>query len=165
MGNVKGKKCVRPQCGTTYSITPVRKYCDCGALLVDSDTAPEKKVVPINKPENRPQKPRTNKKAQLVLLLDDDQEIAFELKQSNTIGMSTDKGPVDIDLTQYTQREFISRRHAQIYLKDNTYYITKITKKHSVHVNEKAVSDAPIKLISGDMVLLSKKLVFQFEEV
>ncbi len=155
------KKCVRPQCGIVYSMSEERKFCDCGALLVNTNGASDKKNTQAQQRHSR----ANAKKAQLVLLLDDDKEVVFKLNQSNVIGLLTDNNKVDIDLSAYASREYISRRHAKIYSEDGTYYISKMTKKHAVHVNEKAVADKPIKLISGDMVLLSKKLVFQFEEV
>lgn len=110
--------------------------------------------------------PKKGKDAYIYLLLDDDNEVEYKLSKRILIGRTTENEEVDVDLTQYPNANQISRKHALIEQREDGYYITKISKSHSLHVNEKAVdTDEEIRLVSGDMIIFSRVMAFQFEEV
>ncbi|MBR5509969.1 MAG: FHA domain-containing protein [Lachnospiraceae bacterium] len=158
MSNYTAKRCVRPQCMEIYSEKYGGKYCDCGALLqLTQIEAPVRKVYKgIKEPVQRPP-------AYLYLMLDDGQEVEYKLGKTVLIGRKSDTVCVDIDLSEY--RGLVSRRHAQISREEDGYYMTRLSENHSVHINGKPLaSGEKRKLQSEDVVVLSKKILFQFEE-
>lgn len=94
---------------------------------------------------------------------EDEDEKIYKLGKRTLIGRSSDTMLVDVDLSQFGG--IISRRHALITYEKDGFYITNLSENHSVHVNNKVVvSGEKIKLTSNDGVILSKKILFQFEE-
>ncbi len=158
MANLNVRICSRPQCKKVYSKDTRDKYCACGALIIESNKS--------NDQNTRDRKTTAKSmKAQLVLLLDDDSEKIFALSDRSVIGISSENNTPDIDLLPYFDEAKVSRKHALIYKDQGSYFIKNTSHNHSVHLNEKAIVNEPVKLQSGDMVVLSKAIVFQFEEV
>lgn len=94
---------------------------------------------------------------------EDEDEIEYKLGQRTLIGRSSDTIVVDVDLSQFGG--LISRKHALITFEQDGFYITNLSENHSVHVNNKVVvSGQKMKLTSEDGVILSKKVLLQFEE-
>ncbi len=104
----------------------------------------------------------------LYLLLDDD-EVRYEVSDMVRIGRSTEEIKVDVDLTVYAGKD-VSREHAVIKKEQDGYYITNISKNHSVRIidnndNETALEyGKKVRLRSEDGILLSKKILLQFVE-
>ncbi len=94
---------------------------------------------------------------------EDEDETEYKLGQRTLIGRSSDTIAVDVDLSQFGG--LISRKHALITFEQDGFYITNLSENHSVHVNNKVVvSGQKMKLTSEDGVVLSKKVLLQFEE-
>lgn len=106
--------------------------------------------------------------ASLYLLLDDD-EVKFEISDMVKIGRSTEEIKVDVDLAAYAGKD-VSREHAVIKKEQDGYYITNVSKNHSVRIidqndNETALEyGKKVRLRSEDGILLSKKVLLQFVE-
>lgn len=158
MANLNVRICSRPQCKKIYTKDTRDKYCACGALIIESNQS--------NDQNTRDRKPAAKSmKAHLVLLLDDGSEKIFALSDRCVIGVSSESNTPDIDLRPYVGETKVSKKHALIYKDRGGYFIKNTSKNHSVHLNEKAIVNEPVKLQSGDMIVLSKAIVFQFEEV
>ena len=94
---------------------------------------------------------------------EDEDEIEYKLGIKTLIGRSSDTMEVDVDLSQFGG--LISRKHALITYEQDGFYIENLSENHSVHVNNKVViSGQKMKLTSEDGVILSKKVLLQFEE-
>lgn len=92
-----------------------------------------------------------------------EEEIEFKLGRKTLIGRSSDTIAVDVDLSQFAHS--ISRKHALITYEEDGFYITNLSEGHSVHVNNKVVVNGQkMKLASEDGIILSKKVLLQFEE-
>lgn len=104
----------------------------------------------------------------LYLLLDDD-DVEFELTNITRIGRAADGVQVDIDLSMYAGKD-VSREHAIIRKEKDGYYITNVSRNHSVRImrqddNEVALEyGKKVLLKSEDGILLSKKVLLQFVE-
>lgn len=189
MPKKKVKRCVRPQCMELYEETEKNRICMCGALLqiVEIDIKPQKntykkvvntsksKVNPIPKKDdvdaltsNEETDSNEEKRAFLYLLLDDG-EIEFELSNITRIGRAADGVQVDINLSEYAGKN-VSREHAVIRKEKEGYYITNVSRNHSVRLmgqddNEVALGYGKKALLkTGDGIILSKKILLQFEE-
>lgn len=122
----------------------------------------------IDEPVNREDEYNINKDAFLYLLLEDE-EVEFKLSNITRIGRDTNTVRVDIDLSKYVGKG-ISREHAIIRKEKDGYYITNVSRNHSVRLldqdnNEVLLEyDKKALLKTGDGVILSKKILLQFEE-
>lgn len=107
-------------------------------------------------------------KALLYLSLDDD-DVEFELTNITRIGRAADGVQVDIDLSEYVGKD-VSREHAVIRKEKDGYYITNVSRNHSVRIidldgNEVALEYGKKTLLkSEDGILLSRKVLLQFVE-
>lgn len=107
-------------------------------------------------------------KAFLYLLLEDD-DVKFELCNITRIGRAADGVQVDIDLSEYAGKN-VSREHAVIRKEKDGYYITNVSRNHSVRIidqdnNEVALEyGTKVLLKSEDGILLSRKVLLQFVE-
>lgn len=151
------RRCIRPQCMAIYNETEKNRFCLCGASL---------QVIEIKIKEKS--KNDFYKKAYLYLLLDEE-DIEFELSNITRVGRSSDGVRVDVDLSEYAGKD-VSREHAVIRKEKAGYYLTNVSRTHSVCVidlNEnKTVLDYGKKILlkPGDGIVLSKKILLQFEE-
>lgn len=165
------KRCIRPQCMEIYREDTKNRYCDCGALLqyteIESNYKKNNKKPYANTRKDSAGVSGIEKKekaASLFLLLEDGREIEFKLGNTALIGRTVDSIAADIDLDQYSGNQ-ISRRHAKVSREPEGYYITNLSRKHSVHINEKALAfGEKILLKPQDAVILSRKFLLQFEE-
>lgn len=192
------KRCSRPQCMEIYEETEKNRFCMCGALLqtVEIEFKPKKntykkptgpvkpKVKPVPKPaktvsplneqdssednENEGDNDISETKAFLYLLLDDE-EVEYELSNITRIGRAADGVQVDIDLSEYAGKD-VSREHAVIRKEKDGYYITNVSRNHSVRIMDKDDNEVALEygkkvlLKSEDGILLSKKVLLQFVE-
>lgn len=107
-------------------------------------------------------------KAFLYLLLEDE-DVEFELSNITRIGRVADGVQVDIDLSEYAGKE-VSRNHAVIRKEKDGYYITNVSRNHSVRIMDQDDNEASLEygkkmlLKTGDGIILSKKILLQFEE-
>lgn len=107
-------------------------------------------------------------RAFLYLLLDDD-DIEFELSNSTRIGRAADGVQVDVDLSEYAGKD-VSREHAVIRKEKDGYYITNVSRNHSVRLMDQDDNEVALEygkkalLKTGDGIILSKKILLQFEE-
>jgi len=107
-------------------------------------------------------------KAFLYLLLDDD-DVEFELTNITRIGRAADGVQVDIDLSEYAGKD-VSREHAIILKEKDGYYITNVSRNHSVRIINQDDNEVLLEygkkalLKSEDGILLSKKVLLQFVE-
>lgn len=107
-------------------------------------------------------------KAFLYLLLDDD-DVEFELTNITRIGRAADGVQVDIDLSEYAGKD-VSREHAVIRKEKDGYYITNVSRNHSVRIMDEDDNEVALEygkkalLKSEDGILLSKKVLLQFVE-
>lgn len=191
------KRCVRPQCMEIYERTEKNRFCMCGALLqvIEIEIKPKKN---IDKKPVSPTKPKVNSiypkpgeekvylfgedeeagtevedespetRAFLYLLLEDE-DVEFELSNITRIGRAAGGVQVDIDLTEYAGKE-VSREHAVIRKEKDGYYITNVSRNHSVRIMDQDDNEAALEygkktlLKSEDGILLSKKVLLQFVE-
>lgn len=195
MAKTTVKRCIRPQCMEIYPEKTKNRYCDCGALLqvTEIEIIPKnsnnKKAVnpasqnevsaanaknekPLKREEPKKEIPGSGaaeKKAYLYLLLDNDEEVEFELGGITRIGRTADSVLADIDLTEYAGKD-VSREHAIITREKGGCYITNVSRNHSVRLvdrdeNEKAIEYGKKELLkSEDGILLSRKVLLQFIE-
>ena len=134
----------------------------CGALLqkVEIDTKSKKHTYKNFK--------LTESKARLYLLLDN-KEVEFQLSNITRIGRGADGVQVDIDLSEYAGKD-VSREHAIIRREKEGYYITNVSRNHSVRIigeDDNAVAleyGKKVLLKSEYGILLSKKVLLQFVE-
>lgn len=151
------KRCMRPQCMEVYLKETRNKYCDCGALLQIAEIEYKEKRSDVIK-----------KKAYLHLILDDD-EVKYKLGSTTRIGRVTDSVKVDIDLTEYAGKD-VSREHAVITKEKDGYYITNMSRNHSVRIIDQSEKVTAIgygareQLKSEYGILLSRKILLQFIE-
>ena len=87
------------------------------------NTVEEKKDCENETPESR---------AFLYLLLDD-ADVEFEISNFTRIGRAADGVQVDIDLSMYAGKD-VSREHAIIRKEKDGYYITNVSRNHSVRI-------------------------------
>lgn len=166
MTKKKVKRCVRPQCMKVYEETEKNRFCICGATLQAVEMEIKPKGNTCKKPVS-PSKPKVNP-AFLYLLLEDD-DVKFELYNITRIGRSADGVQADIDLAEYVGKN-VSREHAVIRKERDGYYITNVSRNHSVRVidsenNEVALEyGSRVLLKSEDGILLSRKVLLQFVE-
>lgn len=161
------KMCIRPQCREVYPEDHTNKYCDCGALLqVTEIGGPVKKTFEQKKTVITPTTTVVSSPVGHLYLIpenENEDETEYKLGQKTVIGRSSDTMPVDIDLSQFGG--LISRKHALITYEHDGFYITNLSENHSVHVNNKVVVNGQkMKLTSEDGIILSKKVLLQFEE-
>ena len=157
------KRCIRPQCMAVYQEKYNSRFCDCGALLQLTEMELMKPVF-SGKAMNKKVSDDKNKNRYLYLLLENGEEIRYRLGKTTSIGRASDVMQVDIDLTNYAGNQ-VSRKHAVITQEADGCYITNYSKNHSVHVNKKALAyGQKIRLQSEDSVILSRKILFQYEE-
>ena len=110
----------------------------------------------------------TESKARLYLLLDN-KEVEFQLSNITRIGRAADGVQVDIDLSEYAGKD-VSREHAIIRREKEGYYITNVSRNHSVRIigeDDNAVAleyGKKVLLKSEYGILLSKKVLLQFVE-
>ena len=182
---------MRPQCMEIYPESEKNKYCLCGALLqlveieIKPKTNRQKKNADTSSGNNRQNdKKKSGKakgngekkstksendvykaKASLYLLLDDE-DIKFDVSDVVKIGRETEENKVDIDLSAYVGKD-VSRQHAVIKREKDGYYITNVSKNHSVRIidqNDKETAleyGKKVRLRTEDGILLSKKILFQ----
>ncbi len=156
------KRCIRPQCMKIYDEIEKNRFCMCGALLqkVEIDTKSKKHTYKNFK--------LTESKARLYLLLDN-KEVEFQLSNITRIGRGADGVQVDIDLSEYAGKD-VSREHAIIRREKDGYYITNVSRNHSVRIigeDDNAVAleyGKKVLLKSEYGILLSKKVLLQFVE-
>ena len=107
-------------------------------------------------------------KAFLYLILDND-EVEFHLSDVTRIGRSTEEKQVDIDLSEYAGKE-VSRDHAVIRREKDSYYITNVSRNHSVRIMDQQDNVIALEygkkalLKTGNGIILSRKVLLQFEE-
>ena len=189
------RRCIRPQCMKIYQSDIRSKYCDCGALLQTAEielihkkdnhkktansasrngasaqnAGDEKKSIREEPKEETSGSEMAEKKAYLYLLLDNDEEVEFELGSITRIGRAADLVQVDIDLAQYAGKD-VSRKHAVITREKDGYYITNVSQNHSVRIVDQDENETVIEygkkelLKSEDGILLSRKVLLQFIE-
>lgn len=168
------KRCVRPQCMAIYSENIKSRYCDCGALLqmTEIEFKPKKNTYkkPVVMQETVEDVPAAEETKAFLYLLLDDNEIEFKLNKVTRIGRAADSVQVDIDLAEYAGKD-VSREHAVITKEKEGYYITNVSRNHSVRIidqdeNETAIEYGKKELLkSEDGIVLSKKVLLQFIEV
>ncbi|WP_195469434.1 FHA domain-containing protein [Clostridium sp. D43t1_170807_H7] len=78
------------------------------------------------------------------------------------IGRKSLNADPEIDLSFMDEERYTSRKHALIYIKDQSFYIKRLSVKNSLHVNLTAVTDEDIKLNNEDMIVLSRKFALEF---
>ena len=104
-----------------------------------------------------------------MYLLLDDADVKFELSNITRIGRVADGVQVDIDLSEYAGKD-VSREHAVIRKENDGYYITNVSRNHSVRIMGQDDSEVALEygkkalLQSEDGILLSKKVLLQFVE-
>lgn len=151
------KRCIRPQCMGIYPGEIRNRYCECGALLQ------------VTEIECKRKRSETAKKIACLYLILDDAKIKFELGSITRIGRTTDSTQVDIDLTEYAGKD-ISREHAVIMRERDGYYITNMSRSHSVRIIDPnkqvtAIQCGKRELLKPEYgILLSRKLLLQFME-
>lgn len=166
MTKKKVKRCVRPQCMKIFEETEKNRFCICGAKLQAMEIEIKPKQNAYRKPVST-LKPEVNP-AFLYLLLENE-DIEFELGNVNRIGRASDGVQVDIDLSKYAGKD-VSREHAVIRKEKDGYYITNVSRNHSVRIidqdnNEVALEyGTKVLLKSEDGILLSRKVLLQFVE-
>lgn len=107
-------------------------------------------------------------KAFLYLLLEDD-DVEFELCNITRIGRAADGVQVDIDLSEYAGKD-VSREHAVIRKEKDGYYITNVSRNHSVRIMDQNDNEVVLEygkkalLKSEDGIILSRKVLLQFVE-
>ncbi len=107
-------------------------------------------------------------KAFLYLLLEDD-DVEFELCNITRIGRAADGVQVDIDLSEYAGKD-VSREHAVIRKEKDGYYITNVSRNHSVRIMDQDDNEVALEygkkalLKSEDGIILSRKVLLQFVE-
>lgn len=181
------KRCVRPQCMEIYEETEKNRFCMCGALLqiMEIDIKSKKNTY---KKSTDSLRPKTNSihsqekgdvqvknedisegpKAYVYLLLEEE-DVAFELSNVTRIGRVADGVQVDIDLSKYAGKD-VSREHAVIRKEKDGYYITNVSRNHSVRIMDQEDKEVALEygqkviLKTGDGIILSKKILLQFEE-
>lgn len=170
------KRCIRTQCMKIYEETEKNKFCACGALLqnIEIDIKPKKNMykktdnVPKTKLNPLPEKLGDDTKAFLYLLLDNE-DVKFELSDITRIGRASDGVQVDIDLSEYAGKD-ISREHAVIRKEKEGYYITNVSRNHSVRLMDHEGNGVALEygkkvlLNAGNGIILSKKILLAFEE-
>jgi pSer/pThr/pTyr-binding forkhead associated (FHA) protein len=69
------------------------------------------------------------------------------------IGKSNDEKPVDIDVSNLPEAEIVSRCHAEIIVKDNTYYIQDLGSSNGTYIRQtKLEPNIPYPLQLGDKI-------------
>ena len=122
----------------------------------------------LNEDSVEEDEPVGDTKAFLYLLLDDD-DVEFELSNITRIGRAADGVQVDIDLSEYAGKD-VSREHAVIRKEKDGYYITNVSRNHSVRLMDQEYNEVALEygkralLKTGDGIILSKKILLQFEE-
>ena len=122
----------------------------------------------VNEDSVEEDEPADDVKAFLYLLLDDD-DLEFELSSITRIGRAADGVQVDIDLSEYAGKD-VSREHAVIRKEKDGYYITNVSRNHSVRIIDQEDNEVALEygkralLRTGDGIILSKKILLQFEE-
>ena len=166
------KRCVRPQCMEIYPETIRNRFCSCGALLqmIEIEVKTQKNTYkkPVNQ-EGKKEDYDYRKQTAFLYLLLEDKEVKFELSNNTRIGRSADGVQVDIDLAEYAGKD-VSREHAVIKKEKDGYYITNVSKNHSVRIMDQDENEVALEfgkkvlLKSEDGILLSKKILLQFVE-
>lgn len=165
------KRCIRPQCRKIYAETEKSKFCMCGAILETVEIDIKMKINLYKKPlkSAKPKEnPMPDTKAFLYLILDND-EVEFHLSDVTRIGRSTEEKQVDIDLSEYAGKE-VSRDHAVIRREKDSYYITNVSRNHSVRIMDQQDNVIALEygkkalLKTGNGIILSRKVLLQFEE-
>jgi len=138
---------------------------------VIKDELPVEDTMPIEEDffeEENVEEDERHTNAFLYLLLEDD-DVEFELSNITRIGRAADGVHVDIDLTEYAGKE-VSREHAVIIKEKEGYYLTNLSRNHSVRIMDQDNIDQALEygkkvlLKSEDGILLSKKILLQFVE-
>ena len=107
--------------------------------------------------------------AYLYLLLEEE-DVEFELSNVTRIGRAADGVQVDIDLSEYAEKKDVSREHAVIRKEKDGYYITNVSRNHSVRLMDQDDNEVALEygkralLRTGVGIILSKKILLQFEE-
>lgn len=172
------KRCIRPQCMEIYREDNSNKYCACGAFLLlteieEQDSTHYKSGEKVNastesgnstKSESGDGQSETLGYLYLLPEDEEEKEVEFKLGRRTIVGRSSDTMTVDVDLSQFGG--LISRKHVLITCEEDGFYVTNLSENHSVHVNNKVVVRGnKMKLESEDGIILSKKVLLQFEEV
>lgn len=163
------KICIKGSCGKIYTRENDEEYetrtcCSiCGAPVeIDCDDAPyeiveEEKIVKKEEEVYPGEGPR--------ILIYKGREIAaiYNLEYDETlIGRNSIDSTPDIDLSEFDEDRFVSRKHALIYKENNNFYIRKLSSGNSLHVNTEPVLDEDVMLNDKDMIVLSRKYGLQF---
>lgn len=82
------------------------------------------------------------------------------------IGKSNSQVPPDIDLSSFPNSEIVSRRHAEIHLEDDEYYIEDVGSSNGTYVNHSPLHEGMRhRLMPGDLISFGKedKVTFIFK--
>lgn len=107
-------------------------------------------------------------KAFLYLLLGEE-EVKFELTSVVKIGRAANGVHADIDLSEYAGKD-VSREHVVIQKEKDGYYITNVSRNHSVRIMDQDENEIALeygkrmRLYSEYGIILSKKILLQFVE-
>jgi len=109
------------------------------------------------------------KELKLILLDDNENPLTtWTLKKlpSYTIGRISSKGSVDIDLTEYKNSQYVSRRHGKFFRKNNKWYYVDLNSTHGSELftknkREKLVPMEEYELNNKDFLVLSGKVKFE----
>lgn len=153
-------------------VSPVPKPAEVVSLLNEEEEIREDELNNVTDDteiaDNQGDNDASETKAFLYLLLDDD-DIEFELSNITRIGRAADGVQVDIDLSEYAGKD-VSREHAVIRKEKDGYYITNVSRNHSVRIMDQNDNEVALEygkkalLKSEDGILLSKKVLLQFVE-
>lgn len=168
--DVKPKKNTykKPTSSAKPKANPVPKPVENVTTLSEEEKISEDNLNAVLDDENEGDSDTSETKAFLYLLLDDD-DVEFELSNITRIGRAADGVQVDVDLTEYAGKD-VSREHAVIRKEKDGYYITNVSRNHSVRImdqddNEVALEYGKKALLKmGDGIILSRKILLQFEE-
>ncbi len=102
------------------------------------------------------------RKMRAVLALEDHPEIRFFVRDRAVIGRtSSGSGPVDIDLKGIPGAEYVSRRHAEIYVDDGTFWVRDLHSTNGTFVEDEGPIRRPRPLKHGMRVRFAS-LTFRF---
>ncbi len=142
-------------------------YCeDCGAKLFSQASKPSESSLISPGKSMDPPSPTHNHGllAQLTI-----EGVVFPLpRNSNSIGRRSPADGVypDVDLTDFDQDSYISRRHAQILKEASAYYFEDLGSANGSYVNgELMMKGAKQLLKDGDLIKLGKtEVIFSFRK-
>ena len=126
----------------------------------------EEKVV-----DNKDEFEKDTRTQKLILeLLNNNEEVenrwTLSLLPSYTIGRISSKGSVDIDLSNVSGGEYVSRQHGKFFRSNGKWFYTDLNSKYGSELitltsREKLVSGEDYTLSDGDILILAKKVRFR----